>query len=282
MNQYYFDLAGLGVMLQTPNQITISESLQPFQTGAKEKVDCTIELRSCTGLPLYSDNGVWHGLACYEWVDGEFRIFHCEAPKAAAFAVTRLLQNGNIQLDVLPAYLHYFAGSAGIFNRIGMETLLQQHKGLLLHASLIDYKGNAIAFTGPSGVGKSTQAALWQEAFGAETINGDRAALRETADGWMAYGSPYAGTSGIYKNQSAPLKAILVLAQAGENRFRRLSATEAFASIYPELSAHRWDRSFMESTTDLCLRLLEQIPVYRLECRPEADAVWLVKKGLGL
>ena len=33
---------------------------------------------------------------------------------------------------------------------------------------------------------------------------------------------------------------------------------------------------------DLCLQLLTQIPVYLLECLPEASAALLVKKGLNL
>mgnify|MGYP007130688661 CR=1 FL=1 len=62
--------------------------------------------------------------------------------------VTQHFENGNIEIRVLTDYLSYFTGTAGIFNRIGMETLLLQHQGLLLHASLINYKGKAIAFAG--------------------------------------------------------------------------------------------------------------------------------------
>lgn len=282
MKEYHLSLVGLRTLLRTPNEITISESLRPFLCEPQTQWDCTIALQPRDRLPDCTQGGVWRGLEYYDWDEGVMRIFHCSAPHTAAFAVTRLLATGDVEISVLPAYLSYFTGSTGIFNRIGMETLLLQHKGLLLHASLIKYKNKTIAFAGPSGVGKSTHADLWHRHLNAEVINGDRAALRKTAQGWSAYGSPYAGTSGIYKNDYAPLAAVVLLTQAQENRLSPLLPAEAFLRIYPELSVHHWDKDFVARATDLCLQLLTETPVYSLECRPDVDAALLVKKGLGL
>lgn len=282
MMEYPFEIAGLRTLLRTPYEITISESLTPFLCPSHAENDCVITLRSCPQLPAVSQDSVWHGLEAYDCHQGSRRIFHYNAPQTGAFAMTELLENGNIQIWVLPDYLSYFTGTAGIFNRIGMETLLLQHHGLLLHASLINYKGKALAFAGPSGVGKSTQGEIWQRCLGAEVINGDRAALRKGPDGWVSYGFPYAGTSGIYKKDQAPLEAIILLAQAKENRLSRLTRLEAFRYLYPEISIHHWDKSFVERATDLCLQLLSETAVYLLQCRPEEEAALLVKKGLGL
>lgn len=282
MNEYYLDLVGLRTLLRTPHEITISERLRPFLCEPHSITDCTITVQPCPVLPAFSDAGAWHGPAYYDCRDGSMRIFHCHAPHKGAFAVTQLLQNGDIVLSVLPPYLSYFSGSSGIFNRIGMETLLLQHHGVLLHASLIKYAGEAIAFTGPSGVGKSTHAALWKHHLGATIINGDRAALRHTDAGWIAYGSPYAGTSGIYCRDQAPLRAIVVLQQAPENRLQRLTPAEALRHLYPEISIHHWDKEFSTAATDLCLELLTAIPVYLLECVADSSAALLVKKGLML
>ena len=282
MKNYHLTLAGLRTLLRVPYAITISDSLQPFLCGNHEETDCTIVLRPCAQLPLFSNDGVWHGLEYYDYHQGNLRIFHCNAPRTAAFAMTVHFENGNIEICVLPDYLSYFTGTAGIFNRIGMETLLLQHHGLLLHASLIKYKGKALAFAGPSGVGKSTQADIWRAFLGADIINGDRAAIRKGDDGWYAYGCPYAGTSGIYKNAGGPLAAIILLEKAEENHLRRLTEAEAFRRIYQELSVHHWQRQFVENAADLCLQLLAQTPVYLLQCRPEESAALLVKKGLSL
>lgn len=281
MKQYDLTLAGLRTVLRTPNEITVSENLRPFLTQGHTRADISIRLAACDALPSLPEGGLWHGAEYYHRQGDSLRTFHCEAPGAAAFAVTQLFENGNVEISVLPNRLSWFAGSEGIFNRIGMETLLLQRDCLLLHASLIKYAGKALAFAGPSGVGKSTHAALWQ-GLGAELLNGDRAALRPTPEGWSGYGCPYAGTSGIYKNDSAPLAALVVLRQGKENRLRRLTAAEAFRHLYPELSVHRWDKVFVEKATDLCLRLLSAVPAYLLECRPEEAAALLVKKGLNL
>ena len=282
MNEYYLDLAGLRTVLRTPGPITISENLRPFLCREHTQVDCSITLQSCRTLPQMTKDGVWNGPEYYDSAAGAMRVFHCTAPETAAFAVTELLERGNITIYVLPEYLCYFTGSMGIFNRIGLETLLAQRQGLLLHASLIEYGGKAIAFAGPSGVGKSTQARLWRDCLGAKVLNGDRAALRKTENTWTAYGSPYAGTSGIYENQNAPLAAIVVLQQDRENHLRPLTQKEAFAALYPEISMRRWDKAFVERATDLCLQLLTDVPVYLLRCRPEERAAVLTKEGLGL
>ena len=280
MKEYSLDLIGLRTVLRTPHPITISDNLQPFLCAPHTETDCLIELQSADRLPAFSEGGVWHGPEYYDCLGGSMRIFHCTAPHLSAFAVTELLENGNIRILVLPDYLSYFAGSTGIFNRIGLETLLLQHFGLLLHASLIKYNGKAIAFAGPSGVGKSTQANLWHQYLDAKILNGDRAALRKMLHGWDAYGSPYAGTSGIYQNDSAPLTAIVLLAQSEENRLERLNKTESFRLLYPEVSMHRWDKYFVAKVTDLCLQLVSEVPVFLLSCRPEESAALLVKKGL--
>lgn len=282
MKNYSFTLAGLRTVLRVPYEITVSESLRPFLCPQHTQTDCTIVLRSVAQLPAASADGVWYGLEYYDRHQGDLRIFHCNAPRTEAFAVTQYLENGNIEIWVLPDYLSYFTGTAGIFNRIGMETLLLQHHGLLLHASLIKYKGKTLAFAGPSGAGKSTQADIWHQYLGADILNGDRAALRKGESGWIAYGCPYAGTSGIYQNDHGPLSAIVLLKQAGENHLCRLTEAEAFRAIYQELSVHHWHRHFVEKATDLCLQLLAQTPVYLLQCRPEESAAMLVKKGLCL
>ena len=279
---YHLDLVGLRTVLRTPEPIAISDRLQPFLCRRHEKADCTITVRISDRLPQMLPGGVWRGPEYYCRQGNTLKIFHCSAGSEAAFAVTQLLENGSVEITVLPEYQSYFQGSSGIFNRIGMETLLLQHNGLLLHASLINYAGSGIAFTGPSGVGKSTQAQLWEECLDAQILNGDRAALRISPAHWTAYGSPYAGTSGIYCPDQAPLKAIVVLAQGKENHLRKLSPTEAFAHIYPELSIHHWDRAFTEKATDLCVALLTETPVYLLECVPDRSAVLLLKKGLAL
>lgn len=279
--KYNFELLGLRITLDTPVPLTVSERLQPFLCQPhREAADCRICVEVCPTLP--QPEGIWRGPECYLRQQDTLQTFHCHTPHGAPFAVTCMDSKGDIQITALPDCVDYFSGSSGIFNRIGMENLLLQHSGLLLHASLINYAQKGIVFAGPSGVGKSTQAQLWQTHLGAEILNGDRAALRKTQTGWIAYGSPYAGTSGIYKNAYTPLAAIVVLRQGPANNLRPLHITEAFSCIWPELSLRRWDETLVSQAMELCEELLEDVPVYLLECLPDESAVSILKKGLSL
>lgn len=279
MMEYYFDLLGLDMVLKTPHHIQISERLLPFMQDCPGKADCTIEL-SYGSLPEPEKPGYRHSFCFYE--DSGLRFFHSEIPGAPAYAMTEFLANGDIRLVAKPEYAFYFTGTSGILNRIGFENLLLHHHSVLLHASLIKYAGQGIAFTGTSGVGKSTQADLWHRCLGADILNGDRAALRLTDQGWIAYGSPFAGTSNIYRNDHTPLRAVVVLEQGKENHLERLNGALAMKYIWPEISARRWDRNFTEPASALCAQLINQIPVYLLRCLPNEDAVTLLKEGLSL
>ena len=45
---------------------------------------------------------------------------------------------------------------------------------ILLHGAFVDYGERGLVFTGPSGIGKTTQAELWQQYAGARIVNGDK------------------------------------------------------------------------------------------------------------
>ena len=217
MKTFFINLAGCIVKMQLMNDITISEKLQPFLfEEMPPRVDMVLDVRSCIQLPKPEVDGVWQGSNYYVYHGKELRVFHVNEVSNPPFSVTCFHEDGNVSLLYLKEYEHYFAGSSGIFNKIGAEQLLLQQNRLLLHASFIKYKGNGILFSGPSGIGKSTQAELWKRTRGAEIINGDRAAVGLADEGWTAWGIPYAGTSGICHNESAPLLAIVVLRQAKE------------------------------------------------------------------
>ncbi len=173
---------------------------------------------------------------------------------------------------------HRLNYSINLCDMLGLETLLLRNGGLLLHSSFIRWKGRGILFSAASGVGKSTQAELWVKHQGAEILNGDRAGLRRAEEGWMAYGLPYAGSSNVYRNESAPVAAIIMLEQAKENSLIKLNPIEAFRRIYPQLMIHTWDRSYVEASLALADELLASVPVYLLRCRPDEEAVMLVRE----
>ena len=78
-----------------------------------------------------------------------------------------------------------------------------------LHAACVELDGFAVAFTGKSGLGKSTRARAWIEGLGAQFISGDRPAVRLEKTGATACGVPWDGKEQIFRDVERPLKCIL-------------------------------------------------------------------------
>ena len=281
MKSYYLNFAGNIIKMQTENEITITEKLAPFLLReVPVKVDCLLDVHACEQLPEYECGGYWRGTTYYVYHGKEPYVFYVDKAGEPPFAVTWFRKDGNVTLLYLKKYAHYFTGSSRIFNKIGAEQLLIQHNRLMLHASFVKYKGHGILFSGPSGIGKSTQAELWRRTRGAEIVNGDRVAVGLVDEEWIAWGIPYAGTSGICHNKSAHISAIVILRQANNNQIRSLSAIEAMRYLYPETTVHQWDAKFVEKVTCLLSQHISAVPVFLLECVPDESAVEILQEKL--
>ncbi|MCD7755792.1 MAG: hypothetical protein LUJ09_05610 [Firmicutes bacterium] len=173
-----------------------------------------------------------------------------------------------------PADLSYrFAALRGCLMHIPMEQILLAHDRFFLHASFVASPFGGLLFTGDSGVGKSTQAELWRAHTGSTVINGDRAIVAKAADGWRAYGSPYAGSSGYYVKRDEPIRAIILLEQAAENQADAVPPAEAFRKLLLQISVDHSRTYDVERLCDLVAGLMAAVPIYRLRCTPDIRAV---------
>ena len=163
-----------------------------------------------------------------------------------------------------------------------VEHVAVENRGFVLHASCIEYQGEAILFTAPSGTGKSTQADLWNRHRGAEVINGDRIMVQAAMDGFLIRGIPFSGSSGICKNKVLPLKAIVYLRQAPENRVSRLRGAAAFRRVWEGCTAQVWNREEMDRATKTVMQAVAQAPVLLMECTPDERAVETLEEALNL
>ncbi len=159
---------------------------------------------------------------------------------------------------------------------------LLTRRTLLIHSSLIDHHGNGILFLGPSGIGKTTQAELWNRYRGADILNGDMVFVRQWEDGFYGYGSPWHGSSPYYKNAKVKLKAMIALEQAPANSIRKLSGFEVLQGMMDQVFLPHWYPEAMDDCLSTLDALLSEIPIYHLACRPDEDAVRLVEQELGL
>ena len=168
-----------------------------------------------------------------------------------------------------------------MWNSVSLGQLLLPFKILLFHASYISFNDSAILFSAQCGVGKSTQAELWRKHKGAEVINGDKAGVSVTAEGVFAHGLPFCGTSGICKNKSLPLKAIVLLSQAPENKITRLSGVNVIQSLISNIYLDFIAPGETQHCVDTLIELLKTVPVYHLQCTPDEKAVECLAKELG-
>ena len=165
-----------------------------------------------------------------------------------------------------------FPTTTQIFANLNIQKALLEKLVLILHSSFIIHKSKSILFTAPSGIGKSTQADLWEKYKGAEIINGDKSAIGTRDNEYFAYGLPFSGTSNICKNREAPIKAIVALEQSKDNNVRKLSKIEAFKILLSQVAINRWNKDDINLAMDLIEKLIEEVPVLLLSCRADEDA----------
>lgn len=143
----------------------------------------------------------------------------------------------------------------------------------LLHSSVLEYEGNAYAFLGRSGTGKTTHTKLWlSNVPKASIVNGDKPLIASTDDGFVAYGTPWQGKEGWGKNVSAPLKGLCFLEQAKENVLRPLSASETLHRLFAQILLPK-DEEGTVMTLKLVDELIKTVPSYLLGCDISEDAV---------
>lgn len=145
---------------------------------------------------------------------------------------------------------------------------------LLVHASVIKHDGKGYLFLGKSGTGKSTHSSLWlKHVEGCELLNDDNPVVRVIDGEVRVYGSPWSGKTPCYKNDSARVGAFVQIKQDSINHIVPNRPLLAFAKLLPSMSVMKWDERVYGSICDSVGRLVEQVPIYTLGCRPDKEAV---------
>lgn len=271
-------IAGVPIRMELEQPVPMTEAFRPFVS--EQPPVYTARFRQVRELGPIDAQVVYSG-NCYRVHPEGIRSFFDAPRDLTPYAVARTdHEAGLIGVDYLEKGAHCVSQMDNSFFHLGFEGLLIRHDRICFHASCIRTDRGGILFSGPSGIGKSTQAQLWCSHRGAELINGDRPILQKTADGFLAWGSPYAGSSRCYVNDSVPVSVLVFLAQEPRNRIRRLRPGEAFRRIYAQLTMYSWDREFVERAFTLAAALAEQVPCFEYGCVPDVSAVEFLEQSL--
>lgn len=182
----------------------------------------------------------------------------------------------NILVDIISSGGHL--GFEGLGNI--MPYCFLKYNMLTFHGVLMEYQGNGIIISAPSGTGKTTHARMWRDFRNALIINGDRATCYEDDGRWIACGLPWSGTSGEQINRKVSLKALIVLERGEINQIHRLQGLHAFGAIFPHIQYPSWNAEMTGKAMELADSFLKKIPVFRFSCRPDLDSVEVLERAI--
>jgi len=161
--------------------------------------------------------------------------------------------------------------------RVACESAITTMSGIPLHASLVEKDGKGIVFLGPSGMGKSTQAMLWKQYENADFICGDRPTLCKIEGKWYGCGMPWDGKDALYRQKMVPVRALISLERAKDNKLNRLSNVDSMKVLLNQTMMPMWDKEAMNYTSSMMWQLANEIEFYQLQNRADKEAVDLVR-----
>lgn len=146
--------------------------------------------------------------------------------------------------------------------------------GGVLHSSALSFRGQGVAFSAPSGTGKSTHVGLWEKRFGeaVAVVNDDKPAIRFEEDGPMMYGAPWSGKTEKNINCKVPLRAIVFLERGTVNSIRRLNVVESVLNLTNQVTRPFYDTPLSVKVLDFTEKLAQTVPIYSLSCTISEEA----------
>jgi len=185
-----------------------------------------------------------------------------------------------LELRIVPDEMLHKDPDRLLLGKIEMERLFHERGQSLFHAAWVMREGKALLFSGACGVGKTTQAELWHTYRGARIVNGDKTGLSFADGGLTAFGTPFSGSSRYCEDESAPVRAIVMLEQAPTDTIRRLSVKEAVRALASQMPCQKWLASDVAAVLEYAERAARRVPVYLLSCTKEESAVDLLDRTL--
>lgn len=158
---------------------------------------------------------------------------------------------------------------------------LPRFGAFLMHGAAVAVDGHAYLFLAKSGVGKSTHAQLWLDAFGerAVMVNGDKPILRRFDGVWHVCGTPWRGKEGLGANVHLPLKALCFVERAEVNAIAPIPQPQAIDRVVHQILLPR-DEEQLTAFFTLLSDLLQRVPCWQLGCNRQPQAAQVAYRAM--
>ena len=217
----------------------------------------------------------WGGAECIFGRTDKDYVLHIVGPDGGELLFVYNRESNRAQCNVSRDVPDMSAVRFGLWFMTALATV--GHNVTPVHSSAIVCNGRAVLFLGESGTGKSTHTRLWRENIaGAVLLNDDSPFIGFVDGRATAFGAPWSGKTPCYKQEQYPIAAIVRLSQAPHNAIRPLRSVHAIGALLPSLTpAFGYDDELQDRMLATLSKIISQVPVYHLECLPDAAAARL-------
>ncbi len=154
---------------------------------------------------------------------------------------------------------------------------------LPLESSSVVYDDKAYLFTAKKGIGKSTQAKLWEKEMGCALLNDKFVVARvenEDEKKVTVYGCPWTEVNVESLNNHYEFGGIAFIVRSKSNVIYDLDKEEVGMRILDNLEVTFIDKNIVDKVTVTLNRLCRCIKGYLLECNDKSEAVSVAKKEM--
>lgn len=267
------DLVALGLKAFRPFEVAYDPAAP---TAAIIEMNLTphIDAERVRELTRFDLEG-WGGAECIFGRTDKDYVLHIAGPDGGELLFVYNRESNRAQCNVSRDVPDMSAVRFGLWFMTALATV--GHDVTPVHSSAIVCNGRAVLFLGESGTGKSTHTRLWRENIaGAVLLNDDSPFIGFVDGRATAFGAPWSGKTPCYKQEQYPIAAIVRLSQAPHNAIRPLRSVHAIGALLPSLTpAFGYDDELQDRMLATLSKIISQVPVYHLECLPDAAAARL-------
>lgn len=267
------DLVALGLKAFRPFEVAYDPAA-PTAAIIEMNLSPHIDAERVRELTRFDLEG-WGGAECIFGRTDKDYVLHIAGPDGGELLFVYDRESNRAQCNVSRDVPDMSAVRFGLWFMTALATV--GHNVTPVHSSAIVCNGRAVLFLGESGTGKSTHTRLWRENIaGAVLLNDDSPFIGFVGGRATAFGAPWSGKTPCYKQEHYPIAAIVRLSQAPHNAIRPLRSVHAIGALLPSLTpAFGYDDELQDRMLATLSKIISQVPVYHLECLPDAAAARL-------